>query len=93
MQRDVPVSWCAERRKGEAQGVSQALGLAERLHAQRQSQIGEAREEVLLRPFEGGAVRIEVSLHRVVIDRQDKVRALGEGGGESDLNGTGHEKS
>ena len=100
MQRDVPVSWCAERRKGEAQGVSQALGLAVRQPAQHQSQIGvvrveqdEAREEVRPRPIEGGAVRIEVSLHRIVIDRQDNVRALGEEGGECDFNGAGHEKS
>jgi hypothetical protein len=42
----------------------------------------EASEEVCPRPFEGGAVRIEVSLHRIVIDRQDNVRALGEEGGE-----------
>ncbi len=82
--------------------------LAVRQPAQHRSQIGvvrveqdEAREEVRPcgggqwppRPFEGGAVRIEVSLHRVVIDRQDNVRALGEEGGESDFNGIGHEKS
>ena len=60
----------------------------------------EAREEVRPcgggqrppRPFEGSAVRIEVSLRSVVIGRQDKVRALGEEGSESDFNSTGHEK-
>ncbi len=45
------------------------------------------------RPFEGSAIRIKVGLHRVVIGGQDEVRALGEEDGESDFDGTGHEKS
>ncbi len=61
----------------------------------------EAREEVRpcgggqrpARPFEGSTVRIKVSLHRVVVGGKDEFGALGEEGGESDFDGTGHEKS
>jgi hypothetical protein len=45
------------------------------------------------RPFEGSAVRIQVGLHRIVIDGQNEIGELSEEGGKSNFDGTGHEKS